>query len=418
MDICYTRKMDLKENFEFRRTKEWIEYTHKRYLTLEEIRHRLQLSKGPKWKKLERDLLATRKAQSVLIEIKSINKKFWFFESDCIREKLSLVQKIGTEIYDKIHSAKTFEKDFVLNAGIEEALSSAIYEGANTTRARAKQFFAEEKTPKNKHEQMLFNNYLAMEWIKKNQTLEIDQNTLLKVHEIVTRKTLEGDLVNYSGKFRDDDVFVGDHQGVDHRKVPESLDEAIKESTENMRFIHPLLQGVILHYLIAYIHPFFDGNGRTARTLFYLQSMKHNFNFVELLSISAHLKEHGGRYERSFLNANKHQGDITFFIDFALDSMLAALKEVEKKVNFLQKIWKLQKDERLSDEQICLLQKMALNKFRTITIQEFANDTRRSHEMARIELKELAHLDLLSEEKKGRVIHFRCQVKELRHRIQ
>jgi len=68
---------------------------------------------------------------------------------------------MGIEIYDKIHSSKTFEEDFFLNSMVEEAVTSAIYEGANTTRSKAKQLIAENRLPKDNTEQMLLNNLRA-----------------------------------------------------------------------------------------------------------------------------------------------------------------------------------------------------------------------------------------------------------------
>lgn len=404
--------MDIKD-FAFRNSSEWIEYSHNRYLPLEDIRRRLATT-GEEWKSLEHQFAQTRKVQSIPLVLRTIDKVFWYFEADCIRQKLSQVERLGTHIYDKIVSQKTFEQEFNLNASIEEAITSAIYEGANTTRSKARQFIAENRPPRDKAEQMLINNYQAMQWIKENHQQQVTKDVILKVHAIVTKKTLEGNDVNYSGKFRDDVVYIGNHEGVNHKLIERSLDEAIAETTQNRRFLHPLIKGVLLHYLIAYIHPFFDGNGRTARTMFYFKSIRNHLNFVELLSISAHLKEHGRRYERAFENAVIHDGDLTYFVDFALDSLLAALKVVEQKVTYLQSVWRLKERFKLSDPQVMLLQRLALNKFRRVTIDEHAKNTERSHEMARLELKELVKHGLLIEQHKAKKFTYVIDSKHLK----
>ena len=389
------------DDFQFRNSETWIKYSHERYLSLDDIRHRLSL-RGEAWEQVRVKFADTRKMQSIPFFFQSLKKVFCYFEADCIREKISKVELEGRRIFDSIHSARTFEKEFILNASIEEAVTSAIYEGANSTRAKAKQLIAENKEPRNKDEYMLLNNYLAMQWIKEHKSDELNLDLLLRIHEIVTRRTFSEDLINYSGKFRDDVVYVGKHEGVDFKLIEPLLTEAIANTTKNPRYIHPLLKGILLHYFIAYIHPFFDGNGRTARAIFYFNALKHNLNFVELLSISAHLKDHGDRYERSFENAAKYEGDITYFVDFSLDSILTALKTVEQKVALLQSIRKMKEAYDFSDHQVTLLQRLALNKFRKISIEEFSKDIHRTHEMARIELKSLAAHGFLVEVKEGK----------------
>ena len=197
---------------------------------------------------------------------------------------------------------------------------------------------------------MLMNNYLAMKWIKESPTLPISDGLVLKIHEIVSSNTLEGDDASFCGKFRDDAVYIGKHQGVIHKKISETLNEVINLTTKHPRFLHGLIKGILLHYFVAYIHPFFDGNGRTARTLFYFKAIKNDLKFVELLSVSANLKEHGKRYEESFNLVEEHELDMTFFIDFCLDSLIIALAKVEQKVNYLIDISSLIEAESINSE--------------------------------------------------------------------
>jgi Fic family protein len=398
-------KMDFIEDYQFRNSDSWLKYSHERYLPLEDIRHRLGVQ-GEEWEKLRSTFQQVRKSQAIVFQFKSLNKVFWYFEADCIRKKLSDIEKLGIQLYDKIHSSRTFESEFIVNAAVEEAITSAIYEGANSTRAKARQLIAEGRTPADKDEYMIFNNYEAMRWIKKTSASQITLDMILQLHTIVTRNTMSGNDVHYSGKFRDDRVFIGPHEGIEHNLIEPALQEALDQTTNNRRFIHPLLRGILLHYFVAYIHPFFDGNGRTARGLFYYKAIRNELNFVELLSISAHLKEHGKRYERAYENAVEHQLDMTYFVDFALDSLLYALKKVDQKVKFLINIQVLKRHFGLNDNNIALLQRMSLHKFRHVTIEEYAKDIDRSHELARLDLKKLTELNLLLEKKIGKKLAY------------
>ena len=386
------------EDFNFRNSETWLKYSHERYLPLEDIQRRLH-SRGKDWEKIRKDFQRVRKSQAVLFPVESLKKMFWYFEADCIRRKIDDIEQLGLKLYERIHTSRSFQKEFEVNAVVEEAVTSAIYEVDNKTRAKGKQLIAEGRKPLTLDEHMIFNNYQAMLFIGKHHEQQVSLDTVLRIHEIVTRNTLSGDDLNYSGKFRD--------------LIEPALKEVIQLTTNNRRYIHPLIRGILLHYFVAYIHPFFDGNGRSARTLFYYKAIRNRLNFVELLSISAYLK-HGGRYERSFQNAVEHQLDMTYFVDFSLDSLLGALKIVEGKVNFLLKLRDCLKSRKIHENQISLLQRMSLHKFRRITIEEFAVDISRSHELARLELKKLSESGFLNEEKEGRKLFYRVNLAHLK----
>lgn len=396
--------MSMSEDFEFLNSELWIKYTQERYVPLDDIKFRLDSLgiESSNWNILKNKIKSFRKLGAVPLFMDSINKKFWYFPADCIVQKINNIERRGNSLFEKIENQKCFKEHFLQDSAIEEAITSAIYEGANSTRAKAKEFIETEKVPNNKDEWMLYNNYLAMKWIKVHANSDVDTKLILDIHSIVTDHTLEGDDRNFQGKFRDDKVFVGDHEGVEYLKIIQSLEDAINISTKNKRYLHGLMKGILLHYFLAYIHPFFDGNGRTARTLFYFKCMKNNLKFVELLSISAYLKKgRGNAYERSFDLVVENDYDITYFIDYCLDSLGAAIGHVEKKVEFLLSISKLKDSYNLNSNQIMLLQKLALNKFSGVTSQKHAQTIARSREIARKELKDLFEKKFLKEIEKG-----------------
>jgi Fic family protein len=396
--------MSMPDNFDFLNSEIWIKYTQERYVPLEDIKHRLEKLGHDRsdWDMLKKRIQSFRKLGAIPIFINSLNKKFWYFPADCLQQKISRIERKGNHIFEKIENQNGLKEHFLQDSAIEEAITSAIYEGANSTRAKAKEFIETGKAPKNKDEWMLLNNYLAMKWIKDNSASPVTNELILDVHNIVTNNTLEGDDVNFQGKFRNDKVFVGNHQGIDYNKIDEALNEAITVATKNKRYQHGLTKGILLHYFTAYIHPFFDGNGRTARTLFYFKCMKNHLKFVELLSISAHLKRgKGNAYERSFDLVVENDFDVTYFIDYCLDSLEVAIEKVEKKVEYLLNFGLLKKHYDLTTNQVMLLQRLALNKFVGVTAQQHSLAISRSREIARKELKDLHDKKFLKETEKG-----------------
>lgn len=312
-----------------------------------------------------------------------------------------------------------FKNDLVENSAVEEAVSSAIYEGANSTRHQAMEFIASKKQVKTKDEQMLINNYRAMKWIKDNVAEEISLGTVLKLHEIVTINTLGDEIKDFSGVFRNDKVYVGgNHEGTLHNKIETAVQEMIRLITEHPRHLNRLLKGIFFHYFIAYIHPFFDGNGRTARAVFYFNSMKNELDFVENLSISANLKEKKKAYEKSFELVLNHDLDLTYFVDFCLDSLMSALKAIEVKLRYLIDIALLKDPEGLTFDQIKLLQSKALNKFSYTTIEEHAAAIRKSREVARRELNHLVDRKLFVKNKVGKMAVFKIDAQAVKQKVE
>ena len=398
-----------KDEFEFHRSPAWLDYTQQRYLSLDEIKYRMQ-QQGTlpfNWNDLSKKIVINRKVSSIPLLMSCIGKNFWFFPSDSLTRKIDQIERLGVDLYNRINHQELFKQDFLLDSTIEEAITSAIYEGAHSTRAQAQQLIASGNKPKNKDEWMLTNNFRAMSWVQKHRNEPISQELILQLHRIVTENTLEGDDANFSGRFRNDKVFVGPHEGIHSTLIEQAIAEVTELTTKNPRYIHPLIRGILFHYFIAYIHPFFDGNGRTARVLFYFKAMQENLTYIQLLSVSAYLKEHGSQYEKAFEKVVSNDLDATYFIDFCLDSIHFVLTAVSGKVTFLLRVNDLREKMRLSDNQIGLLQRMVLHKFRTVSIEQYAEQIDMSREIARQELKSLVALGLLQEAKQGKKLVYR-----------
>ncbi len=315
---------------------------------------------------------------------------------------LEKIESIGNSLLRQIES-NSLLSDFSLNSYLEESITSAIYEGANTTRRKAREFMERKKTPKSKDERMLFNNMSAMKLLDTLKSEEISIGTVLRIHEVIGKGALNDDSSNYLGMFRDGPVYVGDnHEGVDCKQIESSLLETINMLNDPPRFLKGILKGILFHYLLGYIHPFFDGNGRTARSMFYLYSKKDGADFVDLLSISSNLKAKGKKYENSFMLAKKYQLDMTYFVLFSLESLNEALTVVQNKINYLLKIPKIKDKFELNSNQLRLLQTRALNKYSPIYIEQYANVIRLSREASRRDLVDLESKGFLERRKEGK----------------
>jgi len=273
------------------------------------------------------------------------NKPFKHILTDYINQALHQIDcdaSGGISSTEPILNSQTRDK-YLIRSLWEESISSSQLEGASTTRHIAKEMLQTKRKPLNKDEQMIYNNYLAMRFIQDHSNDDLTPALIYELHKIVTEKTLENE--DKAGKLRgkDDDIRVIDvrsdntlHTPPDASELPERLVKLCQFANEIQQdiFIHPVVKAIILHFILAYDHPFIDGNGRTARALFYWYMAKENYWLMEYCSISSILKEAPAKYARSFLYTETDDCDLTYFIIHQLDVIQKAIKSLH---NYLDK---------------------------------------------------------------------------------
>lgn len=232
---------------------------------------------------------------------------------------------------------------YLQSSQMEEAIYSSIMEGATTTRRIAKEMLKKKKTPKDRSQQMIVNNYQTISFIVGNKNDVLSEEALLHIHRLMTRGTLD-DAAD-EGRFRTtDNIVVGDaltgdtvHTPPSKDDIPRFIDELCRFFNEDDRspFIHPIIKGIIIHFMIAYVHPFVDGNGRTARALFYWFMLKHGYGLMEYLSISRVIAGSKRSYEKAFMYTENDDMDLGYFVAYNLRVLDTSFKQlrayIEKK---------------------------------------------------------------------------------------
>jgi len=237
---------------------------------------------------------------------------------------------------------------YLNNALMEESIFSSMIEGATTTRVKAKEMLRKKTKPRNKSEQMILNNYRAIQYISENQDEDISLEKLFGIHQIVTKNTLED---GHIGVLRStDDVHVMNeitgeivHTPPKHEKLNELMQSFCEFFNSNPKenFIHPIVKASILHFLIGYIHPFYDGNGRTARALFYWYLLKNGYWLTEYLSISRVIMETKTQYEKAYIYTEIDDMDVTYFVHYQVKVLTKAFEDLKK---YIAKKKKQEKD--------------------------------------------------------------------------
>jgi Fic family protein len=230
------------------------------------------------------------------------------------------------------------DKKYILNSSImEEAIASSQMEGANTTRKVAKEMLRKQSTPKNKSERMIVNNYNTIKFISEISKEDFSVNLILRIHKMIANATLD-DIENEGNIRNNNDILVMNavsgeiaHTPPSYEEIGGMLEELCNFANDNDSdiFIHPIIRGIIIHFVLAFIHPFCDGNGRTSRSLIYWYLLKHKYWFVEYLSISRIIYRSKAKYERAFLCVEKDDFDLSYFILYHLEVMEDAFNELK-----------------------------------------------------------------------------------------
>jgi Fic family protein len=95
-------------------------------------------------------------------------------------------------------------------------------------------------------------------------------------------------------------------------------------------YLHPVIRSIILHFWLAYDHPFVDGNGRTARAVFYWSMLRNGFWLFEFVSISQQILQSPKKYYLAFLHTESDGNDLNYFILHQLGVVQQAIGKLHK----------------------------------------------------------------------------------------
>ena len=336
----------------------------------------------------------------------------------------------GGQIFTTMDALSESNKQKFISRGIlEEAIASSQLEGAHTTRQAAKKMITEKREPRNKDEQMILNNYntiVKIDEVYKSQPLS--DALLFEMHRMLTQNTIERE---QQGRYRKDtdnivvQGMIGSQEYITH--VPpneEFVKEEIKKLIEfandedSEKFLHPIIKAIFLHFWIGYLHPFVDGNGRLARTLFYWYLLKKKYWTFMYLPISLVIKRAPVQYSMAYIYSEQDSYDATYFFDFHIRKIMQALNDfneyISEKISENKQIDSIfSKDINLVDRQRYLIHHLAseTNAYSTITSHATLNNI--SRQTAAKDIKQLVKIGLVKGIKEGKYIKYRATEKLL-----
>ena len=313
---------------------------------------------------------------------------------------------------------------YLVRSLIEEAITSSQLEGAATTRKVAKEMLMKGRKPRTHGEHMIANNYRAMQFIREIRNDDLTPELILELHRIVTENTL--DKPEATGRLRTDldDIHVVDATDSTVLHIPPDASELeariikicdFANGQSDGHFIHPSIRAILLHFALAYDHPFVDGNGRTARALFYWSMAREGYWLMEYITISRILKEAPVQYARAFLYTETDDNDTTYFIIHQLNVIRKAIDALHEyiahKTEAIQATEKLLRtipelQSQINHRQLALLNHALKHPGNHYRIQGHRRAHNVTYDTARTDLLKLADLGWLDKAKSGNAYIF------------
>jgi len=220
--------------------------------------------------------------------------------------------------------------------------------------------------------QEVINYRNVVRWIDQQQkTISHDlfsEQTMKTLHSLTMQKLIED---KYIGAYRDKQVVVTSATKGDivfrppvSVEIPYLVSEFFEWlSDRGSAAIHPIFKAAVTHYQLVYIHPFIEGNGRTARATATLVLHHLGYDFKRFFSLEQYFDSDVEAYYQALLSVQQNEGhDMTYWMEYFCYGLAIEIDKIRSQVEKLSKDLKLKKElgkqVALSERQIILLELM------------------------------------------------------------
>ncbi|HPS40571.1 MAG TPA: Fic family protein [Candidatus Woesebacteria bacterium] len=200
----------------------------------------------------------------------------------------------------------------------------------------------------------------------KNKEEELNLETLLTLHKLTMQKLLPDEQI---AVFREKQVTVrgaANGQVVFRPPVSVEVPFLIKDfftwlNSAETEELHPIFKAAITHYYLVYIHPFVEGNGRTARAFATLVLYNAGYDFKRFFSLEEYFDSDVDAYYQALLSVQQSSDqNLTYWLEYFAYGLALEIDKVKQKVLKLSQDLKIQRElgqqVALSERQIILLE--------------------------------------------------------------
>lgn len=270
-----------------------------------------------------------------------------FKVSDQTRRHLQDIERLRSTITSG-HILPAVEASVRHRASVESVHSSTSIEGNPLDINQVRAVISSDRVlTKQEYAEIEVCNYKqALDYIDRRRRSggDIALDDILKLHQIITNRLLDS---TRNGKIRHRPVYIENEQhqiiytAVDAPRVKKELINLLSWVKDNQFVLHPVIIGAIIHFHLAAIHPFSDGNGRTARatTALYL-ALAHYDNDGALTLDTYYASDRPSYYAiLRRLNgenyASSQQADLTPWLEYFAEGYLTSLRVLDAEIRLL-----------------------------------------------------------------------------------
>lgn len=292
---------------------------------------------------------------------------------------------------------------YIINALIDETMASAQLAGFSVTKKMVKELLLKKKTTSSPTEQALTNLNKCLQKVKEWESAEITIEKILELHQLLTKDTIR---LKAIGQFRTNNKYdvtaidlAGGYKGVDFKDINKWMQWLVQFLNDNKYpfYIHPVIKAGIAEYLISYIRPFRDGNGRLARLIAFWYLLKQGYWGMEYMSASNVVTKLKAQYLKSFVRSQQGD-DIGYFIHFktqAIKMAYRSLKDSLQRTNKEKETNPFVKLDGVNIRQAAALHWIKDEPEKIVTIRELRSGFGVSKETARTDLTALIEMGWL-----------------------
>lgn len=372
-----------------------------RYLSRREIAHCLPVSVplAEFWTSLQEE---RRRRSKLLPLVDRHGNPFWFVVNSSIERQCDRVAELARR--NLRVDAPDFE-EMLGDAVQDEATASGMIEAAFASCKALADRLRTPETPDGPSEIVVRNNCSALNYVLSHLDEPLTAEVIVDIAKIVTCDMTEAPVTG----FREEDVVLTDpveavYAPPEAGQVPEMMDALVRFIQESE--LHPVLKVCIAHFYFVYMHPFSDGNGRTARVLSYMLLLQSGYGFFRYFAISSLMANECGRYCKSILNVEEFDGDMTYFIDFYSAILARGVAQIEDylthHVFVHQKIRELEQIGALNRRQLTGVKRLLEGDSDRVSVDSWRKRYKITTETARRDLLELAEHGILTRQMEGR----------------
>ena len=241
----------------------------------------------------------------------------------------------------------------------------------------------------------------------------MDQNDILEIHRIVTKDTLDNP--GNCGVYRNRYVVVANRftgevffRPPKNKEVPELIKDLVRWINSNeAKELDPVIEAGMVHYEFVRIHPFVDGNGRTARVLATLILYLRGFDTKQFFCLDDYYDSDRQAYYRALRSVDQKTLDLTTWLEYFIEGVNVGIEAVKKRVIKLssERLRKAKSGQiALTERQMQIMEHINLNG--KITNKDIRGMFKISPQAAHKEINKLVKLGIVKTEGKGRGLYY------------